>query len=259
MRLTNRQEYCNIHHMNNIPSKCFTRNEYGLLDLDYVFNDDGYINWRSMVATKYLYVNPSLNKRKKIETKYQKNYKDINVVTDNVDDSDLVLLLAGYKQILRIRGFNKVDYIIKASNENYASVTCGIEFFPSFETAMRTVMYADNACAHHENCRGFGQKYLVEMASNRAFCRCIGSFLNINLLSVEELSIDIDEEFTEESAAPSPQIYELLDKALKSKNKTFETLKDRLIKEDFPGADKITKLEEIPQEKAFYFLETLKK
>ena len=42
------------------PPKLFTRNCYGLLENDninYVFNEDGSINWRAMVKSQYLVPN----------------------------------------------------------------------------------------------------------------------------------------------------------------------------------------------------------
>ena len=43
-----------------IPTKVVKRNSHGLIeDVDYIFNEDGFIDWRAMLKEKWLYPNPS--------------------------------------------------------------------------------------------------------------------------------------------------------------------------------------------------------
>ena len=45
-----------------IPTKVVKRNSHGLIeDVDYIFNEDGFIDWRAMLKEKWLYPNPSRN------------------------------------------------------------------------------------------------------------------------------------------------------------------------------------------------------
>ena len=40
-----------------VPPRLITRNKYGLIEdanINYIYNDDGTINWRKMVKTEYL-------------------------------------------------------------------------------------------------------------------------------------------------------------------------------------------------------------
>ena len=245
----------------NIPQKLLKRNEYGLLDIDYHFKEDGRIDYRKMVPVEFLYPNPEPKKRKKIESKYGKDYKEIDVLIDKVEDEDLVILLKGTQFLARLRGYYHVDYKIEQSNLEYASITCRIHFIANYETSGLLVTFSENASATLATTKGFGQKYLVECATNRAFCRCVNNFLNLNILSKEELIGGTEELIStveEDRANSTSKVYDLLEKALKNDNKTFTDIKNRLIQENFPNADKLNQVSDLPQEKAFYFLEKLK-
>lgn len=168
--------------------KPIERNEFGLVKgIDYKFLPDGTVDWRNMIPQQFLYVNNDIKRRDKLEKKYGKAYDQIDIVKDNVEDSDLVIMLGGIKYLLKIRGFQKVIPETKISTQEYASVSCFITFIPNYETEGREVIYGDNACAHLGNTNSFGQNYLVEMATNRALCRAVRSFLNINIVSKEEI------------------------------------------------------------------------
>src|SRR5690242_1300655 len=107
----------------------------GLIEgIEYSKDSNGYINWKSLIPSEFLYVNPNLKLRDKIEKKYNKPYSEINPIQDKVEDVDLIILLGGIKYLLKLRGFKEVNYTVNASTENYASVTCSIKFIPNEET-----------------------------------------------------------------------------------------------------------------------------
>lgn len=169
--------------------KLIERDSFGLLiGTEYIFDDNGNVNWRKMVPAQYLYLNAGDPKAKeRIEKKYKKSVKDIDIIADNVEDRDLVITLAGLKYLLRLRGFTSVSSAIKEANERFATVSCYIDFIPNFETENRDQSYSENGSAHLYSTDGFMRSYLVEAASNRAFARCIRNYLNINIVSREEL------------------------------------------------------------------------
>ena len=184
------------------------RNNFGLIEgLEYKFTEDGAIDWKSMVDPKFIYVNPS--NKEKMAKKYKKPYEEIKPFEDKVEDIDLVIMLGGIKQIMRLRGFNSVKYQIKEANENYAAVNCIIKFIPNYESSMQEVEFSDNACASPSNTTGFGQRYLLEMATNRSLCRATRSFLGLNIVSKEELNTGIEDE--PKSSAPDKSINLLQD------------------------------------------------
>ena len=212
-----------------IPPKFFERNEYGLLEgAEYKFKEDGSIDWKAMVDPKFLYVNPDTRRRSKLETKYGRKFEEIKIVEDKVDDADLVISLGGLKTLLRLRGYESVYYVIAESNQSYASVKCSIDFIPNYESEGRPMGYTDCACAHMDNASGFGKSYLLETATNRSFARCIRNFLNINIVSQEELGglvSESSEANTEDLAA------KLLREAMTQHNVSWEKIHAKLLTE----------------------------
>jgi len=238
------------------PPKMFERNKYGLIEgADYKYKEDGSIDWKNMIDPKFVYVNPDTRRRSRLETKYNKPLEQIKPFEDRVDDADLVISLGGLKQLLRIRGYESVHYTICETNERYAGVNCSIYFVPSYEVEMRSVKYSDNACAHLDNANGFGKNYLLETATNRAFARCIRNFLNINIVSQEELG----------GVAPNPAeateniSVSLLKQAMDKYKVSWEKIHAKLIEDKVDGAESFTSINDIPPFKNFELIERIKK
>jgi len=231
----------------------FKRNEDGLIEgVKYVFNDDKTVNWRAMVPVEFVYLNPE--RRNSLELKYGKKLEEIDLLTTKVDDTDLILLLAGVKFLARLRGFTAVRNTPFIATEGYCACNCSIDFTPNFETFGVPVTFSDNACAHLGNTTKFGQKYLIEMASNRAFCRCVRNFLNINIVSKEELGSKQEEETNESDVA-----YQILQQQMNEKGISFEKVKANLVKENFEGAEAFSSIKDIPKKKVFDLISRIKK
>lgn len=231
----------------NNPPKLFKRNDYGLIEdsnLKYIFNDDGTINWRAMVKTQYL-VN---NRQKTQETDVSK-----------LEDKDLLILLGGIKELAQIRGYSKVEYKVVAANENYFATSCRITWSPNYETEGKEVVFESLADASTQNTKSFARFFLAAIAENRAFVRCVRNFLKINIVSQEELGdakLIQDPTFLQESPT-SP--YSLLDKVMKEKNISFESLKKKLSKEEVENSDNFNSINDIPKVKIFELIERMKK
>ncbi len=230
--------------------------ENGLIkDTPYIFDEKGYINWRAMVPPEFLYANPSNKAR--MEKKYGKLYDQIKPIEDKVEDSDLVITLAGLKHLLRIRRFKSVKYNIKESNENYASINCEILFCGNFETLNEDQVYSENACAHMGNTNNFARQYLLEIASNRALARCIRSYCNINIVSREELGASIEnEQDNTPKIAPAKQCSMLKD-LMSVKKVTFEHITTKL-KNEKKWDEKYTSIEKLPADIIFELLSRIK-
>ena len=229
-----------------IPPNLITRNEYGLVEdssLNYVFNDDGTINWRKMVKVEHLVP----NRQKTQETDVSK-----------LQDKDLLILLGGIKELAQIRGYTSVEYKVVAASENYFATSCRITWLPNYETGGKEVVFESLADATINNTKSFARFFLAAIAENRAFVRCVRNFLKINIVSQEELG---DAKLIDESPSvenpTSPQ--NLLEKTMKDKNISFEILKKKLIKEKFENADNLTCIQDIPKVKIFELIERLKK
>lgn len=213
--------------------KKIERNDDGLVvGLPYKTKEDGTLDWKSVVPSKYIYVNPDFKRREKIEAKYGKKYDEIDPSIDNVEDTDLVIMLGGIKYLLKIRGYENLTYNVIDSGEQYASVNCSISFIPNVETENRKITFADNGSAHIGSTTDFGQKYLLEVATNRAFCRCVRNFLNIDVVSKEELGKDSIEEVTPKNTFNLTKQSKLLETLMSKKGIKWEHIADKLKKED---------------------------
>jgi len=245
--------------------KLVERDSYGLLkNTEYVFDDNGNVNWRKMVPVEFLYVNGDARRKEMIERKYKKSVKEIDVVADNVEDRDLVITLAGLKHLLRLRGYSSVSFHTNESSETFASVNCYIDFLPNFETEGVAQSYSENGSAHLRSTDGFMRAYLVEAATNRAFARCIRNYLNINIVSREELFDESKAAQIDGGNSPlltngSPQ--SILEKKCSEAGFGFNALKLAAIKyKDKLGnaPEPWTKFSDIPAQDCYVLLEMIK-
>ena len=186
----------------NSEFKPVKRNQFGLIEgINYKFNNEGLVDWKAMIPSQFLYVNNDPKRKAKIEKKYGKPIEEIDPINDKVEESDLVQLLGATKYLLRLRGYREVNYSIKESSDTFASVTCSIKFTPNFESEGNSQIYSENACAHPNNTNFLTKQYLLEMATNRALCRCVRNYLGINIVSKEELGAAIEEENIQTNAS----------------------------------------------------------
>jgi len=219
----------------------FKRDENGLLlkpTVPYKFNDDGSIDWRSMIRKEFLVPNKERTK----ETDVSK-----------LEDKDLIILLGGIKELAQIRGYTDVNYSVNAPNQDYVAATCSIKFIANYETGGREITFSAIGDASPFNTKDFAKNYLGPIAENRAFCRCVRNFLKINIVAQEELGKSKDEE--KNAFEPSS----LLEKVMKEKNISFDMLKKRLIKENYSNAAGLTSIHEIPKIKIFELLDRITK
>lgn len=231
------------------PPKLFIRNCYGLLENDninYVFNDDGSINWRAMVKQQYLVP----NRQRTQETDVSK-----------LEDKDLLILLGGIKELAQIRGFTSVEYRVVTATDNYFATSCRITWVPNYETENRPVIFEALADASLVNTKDFARYFLAAIAENRAFVRCVRNFLKINIVSQEELGDAklglVAKEDAEKENPMNPTA--LLEKVMQDKGISFETLKKKLIKEKFEKSEDFNSVKDIPKSKVFELIERLKK
>lgn len=229
-----------------VPPNIFARNKYGLIEdktLNYVFNQDGTINWRKMVKTEYLVP----NRQKTQETDVSK-----------LEDKDLLILLGGIKELAQIRGYAKVEYNVVSATESYFATSCRITWLPNYETGGKEIVFESLADATLNNTKSFARFFLAAIAENRAFVRCVRNFLKINIVSQEELG---DAKLLDESSSnnnpTSP--YALLEKVMKDKNITFDQLKKKLTKENFENSEKINIIQDVPKGKIFELIERIKR
>lgn len=229
----------------------FSRDAYGFLnDVNYVFNDDNTINWRAMIKPQHLVANRDSFKETNI------NLKDIDVTA--LPDNKLLILLAGIKELAQIRGFSSVNYDVIESRPDYVAVKCNIDFLPSYETGGQPVSFCALADAHWDNTHSFAKNFLMAIAENRAFVRCVRSFLKIHIIGSDEIGGKSTPNITESESSLSSAPTSLLEKTMQDYGITFSQIKEGAIKRGIEGADTWSSCEDIPPLSAFTIVSGIK-
>lgn len=191
----------------------WVRDVRGLLpNVDYVFNDEGMVDWRKMLKREHLVPKPAY----------------VNTPVEQLKDNQLLILLPGIKYLARLRGFTKIAYNMVTS-ENRVIAVCSIDWVENFETGFDKVTFAGVGDASVENC-AFEGLFLGPFAENRAFVRCVRNFLNINILGEDEMSKGKPVGDEKKAVEVNQQVAKLAE-VMKATNTTFEAIKTVLTKE----------------------------
>ena len=157
----------------------YRRDENGLLEnIDYIFNEDGSVDWRSMIRDEHLFPNKGWFASRK---------KEAPRSIDGLKDHQLLIKLSGIKELARLRGFNHVNYYTEKCELNHVAVNCTVCFIGNYETGGESVSFQDMANATLENTSNFATKFLETIACNRAFVRCVRNFLNVHIVGDDEI------------------------------------------------------------------------
>jgi len=205
---------------NSLGPNLFSRDESGLLkNIQYHFNEDGSVNWRSMIKEEYLFPNKSWFELRK---------KDTPRSIEGLKDHQLLIKLSGIKELARLRGFNHISYHTEKCEASHVAVNCTIGFIGNYETGGNNVSYEDMANATVENTSSFAQKFLETIACNRAFVRCVRNFLNVHIVGDDEIDKSDPSSNQAQSSDMSP--VGVLKKFLKEKHAItdYEEFKDLL-------------------------------
>ena len=234
--------------------KKINRDANGLLvdkKVNYIFEENGMIDWRKMINTDHLYANPS---KKLSETDVTK-----------LKDTELCILLSGLKELAQIRGYSKVEYDVQTPSSDYVVANCKITWVPNYETEGQEVTFSAVADSSVQNTAPiFGNYFLATTAENRAFARCVGSFLRINIVSKEEMAESSVQNniyrsngnVPSSSSSGTPE--ESLTEAMKEKGISFDRVKAKLIKEEVKGAEDFESVSDIPKQKIFQLISRIK-
>tara|TARA_Y100000593_G_C4304732_1_gene335140 strand:+ start:1050 stop:1799 length:750 start_codon:yes stop_codon:yes gene_type:complete len=164
---------------NSTGPNLFSRDENGLLkNVQYVFNEDGSVNWRAMIKNEHLFPNRGW---------FESRGKDVPNTTEGLRDHQLLIKLSGIKELARLRGFTSVSCWAEKCEADHVAVNCTICFIPNYETGGKEVTFQDMANATLENTSSFATKFLETIACNRAFVRCVRNFLNVHIVGDDEI------------------------------------------------------------------------
>lgn len=230
----------------------FKRDINGLLEcVDYKFNEDNTINWRSMINKEYLVPNRDSFKNQK-----DVNLKEIDIST--LADNQLLILLAGIKELAQTRGYKNVSYDVIQAQPDYVAVKCTIDWIPNYETGMEAVSFSALADAHLDNTKDFAKNFLMAIAENRAFIRCVRSFLKINIVGNDEMGKTTHVDVEVEPNTSITQPVALLQKTMGEHNITFEQVKERAVQKKMEGAENWSKIEDISPLSMFTIISGIK-
>lgn len=210
-----------------------SRDEYGFIrSIQYQFTPEGLIDWRAMINPEYLVPN-----RDAFKNQPDVDLKSLDVTT--LEDKQLLILLAGIKDLAQIRGYSSVTYQIVENRHDYIGVQCNIVWTPNYETGGQPVVFSALADAHGDNTYSFARNFLLAIAENRAFVRAVRGFLKINVTGNDELGGKNNSAPVEESAssAADSSPSHLLEKTLREYGYTFESVKQTAIKKQMAGAE----------------------
>lgn len=201
------------------------RDERGLdKKTEYVFLDNGRVNWRAMLKPEHLVINKQY--AASIEKKHGKN-PDVT----QVEDRYLLILLAGIKYLANLRGYTEVKPNVVHISDHRAVVQTDITWIGNFEDDFRTITFGDVGAAAFENTEGFGRNFLEAIACNRAFVRAVRNFLGVNIVANDEIGDKKASEETTPSGAPVFDAIGLLRAKIESsKDENFETFRSAVIK-----------------------------
>lgn len=234
------------------PQVQFRRKADGLLEgVEYIYDTDGTINWKAMIKKDFLVPN-----KEKFPPTTDFTALDINLLEDN----QLLILLGGVKNLALLRGFTCVNYDVLAAREDYVAVKCTINWIGNFETDNIPVEFSALADAHLQNTSGFGNKFLMAIAENRAFVRAVRNFLRINIAGQDEIDPSNKGNKTdvaEESQPTNPAT--LLCKTMSSAGLTFDVIKSKLIEEGTAEAEAWTSVNDIPRRKILEIIERIRR
>jgi hypothetical protein len=242
--------------INNECKKNFKRDDLGLvLNKKYEFTDDGLVNWRKMIDPKYLVPNLS---------KFPSGTENKNLNLQDLEDSQLLILLGGIKDLANLRGYSKVQYNVFNCTQNHVAVSCKITWSPNFETSGAEVEFESLADAHLDNTKSFAKDFLMAIAENRAFVRSVRNFLRINILGSDELGDSKNQTVVHTESGVEPPVSashpaNVLKDVMVKANISFEKMKETLLKEGVASAETWTSVNEIPHKTIFSLIQRIKK
>lgn len=147
---------------------------------------DGSINWRALVQPSHVYVKKG--DEAKVATALGVTPQDIKegkYDTTRVEDKHLVIRKAGLIELARIRGYTSAAPEVKYASRDYVIVQTWIHW-SAFEDKPAIVTGGVGE-ASPDNTSSFMRVYLAAAAENRAFSRAVRQFLNIDIVSSDEL------------------------------------------------------------------------
>lgn len=185
-----------------------------------------------MISPEYLYPNKEF---------FAQKSQPVPDSAEGLPDNQCLVKIGGLIELMRIRGYTSLDQQILNVDNGYVTAKCSITWTPNVETDNKPVTFSWVANSNAGNCGDFMANFQETQAQNRALSLCIRKFLNINIVSDEEMSKGKTELIPEKEKpqATLPDINGKLKKMLVDKGlKTQESLVGLL--EEMKAAEKLS-------------------
>lgn len=151
---------------------------------------DGTVDWRKLVRAEHLYVKGEHKEAaakllaKPVTELYNLTTEDIAKIPDRM----LVIRKAGILELARLRGYTAAIPTVSFAQRDYVIVETLITWEPFEGKAAKTTGGVGEA--NPENTSELGSRYLASNAQNRAFARAVRDYLEIDIVSSDELGKD---------------------------------------------------------------------
>jgi len=230
--------------------KPIVRDENGLIKgIEYFYTSEGLVDWRKMVKTEYLVPNKQY---------FEKQNKPVPATIEGLQDKELLILLAGIKNLARVRGYSSVHYNVTSPSADSVFVVCTIGWLPNYETEKTSIYSSGIGDAHPNNTKGIGTMFLGPIAENRAFVRCVRNFLNVNVIGQDEISVTKPDESDIELPIATASPHGYIEHLMNEKKVTFDMLKAKMLSMGIENAKSFKNISDIPKEVTYLVVEALR-
>lgn len=228
------------------------RNEAGLLNnINYPLKSNGLIDWRKLIPREHIVLN-KYNFAARAISLDELSQEDIDRLIDESPEEDLVIKLAGFRELASIRGYSLIDPIPVSSSGDSVTMKVVIKWIPNVENPLEMTVGA-TANASISNTDEKFSKFLETIAENRAFIRAVRHSLGIISLGQDEMKQE-----DVKAEAQTVKIQSLLSQHLDKYSMDIFSLKDLVTTEGFEWNPKWTTIERIDPAAAMSFITILK-
>ena len=233
-----------------IKEKDSFRDERGLLKtVKYSFTPVGFIDWEAMIDPQFIVLNREHFLKKDTPIDIDTLSEDELIELKRKSKSkDRLILLAGLKELARVRGYTSVYTNVK-DTPNGVVATCNINWIKNFESD-EEIGSCGVADATPSNTNGLATQYLAAIAENRAFSRAVRNFLMIHAVADAETTFNASEyDAKPEVLKSGPQF--ALQKKIKENKRTFSEFQQWVVTNDLAIGGEVWNSEtDIPSDQA---------
>jgi hypothetical protein len=217
-----------------------------------VYKENGRVDWRKMIPNKYVVVNNMVAAHKGIDLSTL-DEEQLQRLVDESPEEDLVIKLAGFREVAALRGYSEIDSQLVAYSDNNATIKVTITWVPNSENPNGLKVSAIANASSFNTDEKFA-KFLETIAENRAFIRAVRHSLNIIAVGQDEFKQE-----DVKTEVRNTKIQTLLSDLMAKSEVTLDNLKEIVGNEGFEWNEKWVSVEKIDPAAVMSFIPILKK